>query len=324
MKTNKIMTALHRFPRDRQIGGLSSDAMMRHVIYATVPGIVILTVILGIGVWIQLGLALVTAFCCEGLNALLRHKPLTRLDIYSGFVTAVLLAISVPATAPWWLIVTGTAFGLLLGKHVFGGMGMNIFNPAIVGFCAVYLSFSAEMSLYPSGYLSISDSFTFIFNTPLANDGLTGATELSSLKANGTFEAASQNYWLINLGWLIGGLYLWLRDIADWRLSLTFFGVFTILTAIFTSFSPLSLSVTQHLGLGSLIFTACFIITDPTSAATGRLGRIIYASLAAIFAVIIRHYSNMPDSMAFAVLLANLCAPMIDTYTRPQYNRGKV
>ncbi len=190
---------------------------------------------------------------------------------------------------------------------------MNIFNPAIVGFCAVYLSFSAEMSLYPSGYLSISDSFTFIFNTPLANDGLTGATELSSLKANGT-----------NLGWLIGGLYLWLRDIADWRLSLAFFGVFTVLTAIFTSFSPLSLSITQHLGLGSLIFTACFIITDPTSAATGRLGRVVYASLAAVFAVIIRHYSNMPDSMAFAVLLANLCAPMIDTYTRPQYNRGKV
>ncbi len=90
MKTNKLMTALHRFPRDKQIGGLSSDAMMRHVIYATVPGIVILTVILGIGIWIQLGLALITAFCCEGLNALLRQKPLTRLDIYSGFVTAVL------------------------------------------------------------------------------------------------------------------------------------------------------------------------------------------------------------------------------------------
>ncbi len=323
-KTRKIITALHRFPRDKQIGGLSSDEMMCHVIYAALPGIAISTVILGFGIWFQLGLALVTAFFCEALNAFLRQKSLSRLDIYSGFVTAVLLAIAVPATAPWWLIVTGTAFGLLFGKHIFGSMGMNIFNPAIVGFCAVYLSFSAEISLYPNGYVSISESFAYIFHPSIANDGLTGATELSSLKANGEFTEMSPNYWLINLGWLIGGVYLWIRNIADWRLSLTFVATFTLLTAIFTYFSPLTLTVTEHLGLGSLIFTACFIITDPTSAATGRLGRVIYAALAALFAVIIRHYSNMPDSMAFAVLLANLFAPMIDNYTRPQYNRGSV
>ncbi len=319
------MKLLQRFPRDRQIA-LSSDAVMRHVGYALTPGVILETVFFGLGVVIQLLLAIVTALLCERLTALLRKRRLSVLDWSSGLLTAALLAVSVPATAPWWLIVTAVAFGLLLGKHVYGGVGFNIFNPAIVGFCAVYLSFSAQMSLYPATHITWADSLTLIFSGSSADalslDSLTGATQLAGLKANGIFDHPGLSPWWINLAWLLGGIYLWLRKIADWRLSLSFFAAFVVLTAIVNGFGNTPISTVQHIGLGALIFTACFIITDPTTAATGRLGRFIYAVLAAAVAVIIRQYSNMPDSMAFAVLLANLAAPMIDHYTRPNYIRG--
>lgn len=314
---------LQRFPRDRH-PGLTADAMMRHVCYALVPGVFLHACFFGVGVLIQLILALITALFCEGINALLRQRRLDRLAISAGGVTACLLAVSVPATAAWWVIVVAVAFGLLLGKHVFGGVGMNIFNPALVGFCAVYLSFSAEMSLYPQGLVSFSETVALIFSTLPSHaltDGLTGATQLAGLKANGVFANPTLSHWWVNVAWLAGGGYLWLRNLADWRLSATFVTVFVILTAGLAVFNDHQvISTTEHIGLGALVFTACFIITDPTTAATGTLGRIIYAALAATLAAIIRQYSNMPDSMAFAVLLANLSAPMIDHYTRPQYN----
>ncbi len=311
---------IHRFPRDKQIA-LTSDAIMRQVIYAVIPGAILATIFFGIGVVVQLSLAMLTALCCEWLVALLRKRKVSSLDLSSGLVTAVLLAVSVPATAPYWLIITAVAFGLLLGKHVYGGMGFNIFNPAIVGFCAVYLSFSAQMSLYPYAYVSVSDSFSLIFSSLSVDslDSLTGATQLAGLKANGFFESPTSYHWWLNIAWLIGGIYLWVKQVADWRLSVVFLFVFVVITAVFGIFTDTPITTIQHIGLGALIFTACFIVTDPTTAATSNLGRIIYAALAGFLAVIIRQYSNMPDSMAFAILLANLSAPMIDSYTKPQY-----
>lgn len=309
---------IHRFPRDKQIA-LTSDAIMRQVMYAVVPGAILATVFFGIGVVVQLSLAMLTALGCEWLVALLRKRKMSSLDLSSGLVTAILLAVSVPATAPYWLIITAVAFGLLLGKHVYGGMGFNIFNPAIVGFCAVYLSFSAQMSLYPYAYVGVTDSFSLIFSSTNNVDSLTGATQLAGLKANGFFDNPTTYHWWLNIVWLIGGIYLWIKKVSDWRLSVVFLGVFVVFTAIFGIFTDTPITTMQHIGLGALIFTACFIITDPTTAATGRLGRIVYAALAGFLAVIIRQYSNMPDSMAFAILLANLSAPMIDSYTKPQY-----
>ncbi len=319
-----MQTTSRIFPRDKQIS-LNSAQIMRHVCYALLPGIILQTVFFGVGTFIQLVLALLTAGCCEGLNAYLRKRRLSQLDWSSAFVTASLLAVSVPAIAPWWLIVVATALGLLLGKHVFGGVGMNIFNPALVGFCVVYLSFSAWMSVYPLGYIGVSDSLALIFSSTTvadqAADALTGATQLASLKANGyLLQINLTYYWLLNAAWFAGGLYLWFRGLADWRLSLAFFVVFIISISGLSWLTDSAIGIGKHIGLGALIFTACFIITDPTTAASGRRGRIIYAALAGLLAGLIRHYSNMPDSMAFAVLLANLSAPMIDSYTLPQYN----
>lgn len=311
---------LQRFPKDR-FAPLSADAIMRHVCYALLPGILLQALFFGTGVIIQVLLAVITATVSELIYALMRKRFINRLDISAAFVTALLLAASLPATAPWWLIIIGTFLGLALGKQVFGGMGMNIFNPAIVGFCIVYLSFPAEMSNWPQYYIDYQDSLDSIFSQT-ALDGLVGATQLADIKANGNTQLAGNTHWWLNLAWLTGGAYLWLRRVADWRLSLTFILTFFILTGALSPLTLTAVSITEHLGLGALFFTACFIVTDPTTAATSAKGRLVYAILTATLAVIIRQYSNMPDSMAFAILLGNLCVPMLDHYTKPEYQKG--
>lgn len=313
------------FPRDKHIA-LSADAMMRHMLYATLPGVLMMLLFFGSGVGIQIGLATLTALLCECLNAWLRKRPIMRLDVSGGLLTAVLLAIALPAVAPWWVVVTGTAFALLIGKHAFGGTGMNIFNPALVGFCAVYLSFPVAMSTYPSTYVSLPDTLAIIFPSyqpKLLPDAISGATALTIFKVNDIVQDIPYTAWWLNAAWLLGGSYLWWQKIADWRLSLSFFASFFLGVLLLWSLGNDTLNPLNQAALGALIFTACFIITDPTTAATGRLGRIIYAVLAGVLAVFIRQYSNMADSMAFAILFANSCAPMIDSYTRPQYYRGQ-
>ncbi len=319
MPTNPI----HYLPRDKQIAPNAAE-IMRHVAYALIPGALLASFFYGAGVIIQIVLASLTALVCEWLVAKCRVRKLTALDISSGWVTAFLLALSIPPTAPYIVIVSGVAFAILIGKHVYGGVGMNIFNPAMVGFCAVYLSFSADIGLYPMEMVSLSNSWSLIFSSDSALDSLTGATALASLKANGQGQAATlgnMHLWL-NVAWLVGGVYLWVRNFADWRLSVTFLAVFALGTLLFAPWTDLDVSFSQHIGLGALVFTACFIVTDPTTAATGRKGRVIYAALCGALAVIIRQLSHMPDSMAFSILLANTCAPLIDSYTRPEYYRG--
>lgn len=317
MPLNNSFIPFHHFPRDKQ-PSLTAANMMLHVCYALIPGIILQTVFFGGGVLVHILFALLTAVVCEWANAKLRKRLLNRLDLLTGCVTALLLAVSIPAVAPWWLIVIGVASGLLLGKHVFGGVGMNIFNPAMVGFCIIYLSYPALISLWPLGYVPVEESLSTIF-TNNSIDARVGATVLASLKANGLFEGTIMPSVWINIAWLLGGVYLWRRHIADWRLSLVFFVSFFLLTLVFALFRQTTINIWQHIGFGSLIFTACFIITDPTTAASSSLGRIVYALLAAVVAVLIRQFSNMPDSMAFAVLFANMCVPMIDSYTRPAY-----
>ncbi|PIE36832.1 MAG: hypothetical protein CSA53_07655, partial [Gammaproteobacteria bacterium] len=306
---------------------MSAAAIMYRVMLATLPGVLLLLFFWGIGIGIQLLLAALTALVCEALNAKLRQRSLTALDVASGLLSALLLAIALPATAPWWVVVSGTGFGLLIGKHIFGGVGMNIFNPAMVGFCAVYFSFPAAMSSYPGDYVPVAEVLAAIFpgafKATVSPDALAAATTLTQFKIDGQWAGISSKTWLINLAWLAGGAYLWHKHVADWRLSAGFLGGFFAAALLFWLSGYASLNPLQHAGAGALLFTACFIVTDPTTAATGRLGRWLFALLAGVLALLIRQFSHMADSMAFAILLANTCAPLIDSYTRPQYFRGQ-
>ncbi len=308
----------------------NSAQIMKIVILTMLPTLGLYVYLFGFAIIIQLFIATLTALFCEFAVAKLKSKHLSKLDIYSGILTAWILAFCLPATSVYWLIIVGVCFSILLAKHCFGGVGMNIFNPAIVGFCFVYISFAYQLSLYPLGYISFSQSIGLIFQSNSLADIQTGATLLALVKANAdytftenTFYIFIKNpYFLISISWFIGGFYLWFRKIADWRLSISFLISYFIFSYLFlSSFSGQILNT--RLFIGATFFCACYIITDPTTAPSSVKGRVVYAILIAFVAVIIKRYSQMPDSIAFAVLIGNLSFPLIDEFTKTKYALSK-
>ena len=167
----------------------SITKIMLKVLYALIPGILVYVYIFGFGVVINILLAIVTALSCEAAMLAIRNRPIAPfITDGSAIITAVLLALSIPAIAPWWIIVIGTAFAIIIAKHLYGGLGYNPFNPAMVGYAMLLISFPLQMTTWPKSDSSpgVMESFKLIFsdNTPeqLAADAISGATPLDYLK----------------------------------------------------------------------------------------------------------------------------------------------
>lgn len=314
--------------------------VMLLVLLALQPGILALVWHFGLGVLVQIGLALATALLGEAGVLLLRKRPLrpALLD-GSAAVTAVLLAISIPPLSPWWLIVVGTAFAIVFGKQLYGGLGFNPFNPAMVGYAVLLVSFPRPMTAWAtplalsSHSLSLQEVWGLILQTTPLFDGLTQATPLDTFKTQlglqthvdeiqsaGIFAGFAGVGWQwVNAGYLLGGLWLLRLGVIDWRipagvlggLGLPAFGCFLLDPNTYPT--PLF-----HWFEGAAMLGAFFITTDPVSAATTPLGRIVYAVAIGFLLFVIRSWGGYPDGLAFAVLLLNFAAPTLDHYTRPR------
>lgn len=306
---------------------------MLHVVIALIPGIIALTWVFGVAILLNIVLAVFCAIVMEASVLHLRSKPvLSKLHDCSAVVCAVLLAISIPPLTPWWVTVTGIFFAIVVAKQLYGGLGYNLFNPAMVGYAVLIISFPLEMTMWPDIHAQ-SANFEAILhwqfhNTLLDNqliDALTQATPLDQLRSaqRSTTERLSldqftmiDSHWIIiNTAWLIGGLWLIIRGIAAWQLPTTFLLSFTLLAGIFWLFAPEQFPTPWfHLFHGSLVITAFFILTDPVTAPISTKGRVIAAFLTAFLVFIIRYWGGYPDGSAFAILLMNMTVPLIDRY----------
>ncbi|MBE8189399.1 MAG: RnfABCDGE type electron transport complex subunit D [Candidatus Thioglobus sp.] len=300
--------------------------MMRQVIYALLLGVIAEFYFFGWGVFWQILLGVSTAILVESAFLKIRKLPIKPvITDGSGALTAMLLAISIPSIAPWWIVVLGVAFALIFGKQLYGGLGHNPFNPAMLGYAFLLISYPLQMTTWAAEFLNFAQSFEAIFGINLP-DALTGATKLDSLKtqlALGksatelSINSISQAW--INLGFLLGGLYLLARKIILWHIPIAFLsGVLTISSLLFLIDNSLYLPPQNHLLLGGTMLGAFFIATDPVSAATTPKGRLIYGFFIGILVVIIRVFGGYPDGVAFAVLLMNIAVPLIDYYTQPK------
>lgn len=329
----------------------STAQLMRLVAFACVPGIAVQAVLFGYGVLVQLLLAIVTAWCSEALVLKLRNKPiLPRLKDNSALLTAVLLAIAIPPYAPWWIIVIGTAFAIIMVKQLYGGLGNNLFNPAMAAYVLLLVSFPLQMTqwLPPLSLQSVSltpaDAVCAVFSqyscsgfslTQLQSsvDGITMATPLDTLRtdlsrgltldeslAKPVFFAFAGTGWLwLNLAYLLGGLLLIQQNIISWRIPVAVLGSLFVLSAIASLAAPDTMAGPLfHLFSGGTMLAAFFIATDPVSASTTNRGRLIYGALIGLLVFLIRNFGGYPDAYAFAVLLANMAVPLIDYYTRPR------
>ncbi|MDG6881542.1 Na(+)-translocating NADH-quinone reductase subunit B [Phocoenobacter uteri] len=334
---------------------------MLWVMGAMVPAVAVQYYYFGYGVLIQTAIALSLAAVVEVMMAKLRHKSLTYyLADLTGLVTAMMLAIAIPPYAPYWIIVIGTLTSLLLAKHCYGGLGQNIFNPAMVGYALLLVSFPAQMTAWSvpaelfEHSLSFFDSIWLIFTGKMTQgvdlyqlinniDGISQATPLDSAK---TFYAGfcsvncnadvayhslirspifmqdsdfAQGWWQVNVAFLLGGLVLLYKRIIHWQIPVAILSVFmlcAVLTQLFSSTPHLSFEA--QLFSGAMMYGAFFIATDPVTASTTPKGKLIFGGLIGLLEYLIRYYGSYPDAIAFSVLLANICVPLIDQYTQPR------
>jgi electron transport complex protein RnfD len=322
---------------------MSTRRVMLSVLLGTVPGILVLTWFFGYGTLVNVLFAGTVALACESLALKLRRRPLGfYLTDLSALVTAFLLGIALPPYSPWWLIATGVASAILLAKHLYGGLGYNPFNPAMVGYVILLISFPLQMSTWapPRGLGHVPgllEALQACF-TPAAFDGVSMATPLDVLKQNNSLlleDLWAQNpqfgHWggrgweWANLAFLAGGAWLLYRRIFTWHAPVAMLSCLALLAALFydggssaSGGSPLF-----HLLSGATMFGAFFIVTDPVTSAVSLRGRLIYGALIGVLVYVIRVRGNYPDAVAFAVLIMNFAAPFIDYYTQPRtYGHG--
>ena len=326
-------------------GPLSTGKVMRMVLIASLPGVVALTYFFGFGVLVNILWACLVALGCEALALVLRRRPVGfYLNDASALVTATLLAIAMPPGSPWWLILVGVAFSILIAKHLYGGLGYNPFNPAMVGYVVLLISFPVEMTawLVPAGVDAtntpgILAALQACF-VPGTVDAITMATPLDLLKHNNSLlledlwrQTPLYGRWAgigwewANIGFLVGGLWLLYKRIFTWHAPVAMLASLALMSAIFydggssaSGGSPLF-----HLLSGGTMFGAFFIVTDPVTSAVSNRGRLVYGALIGLLIFLIRVWGNYPDAVAFAVLLMNFAAPFIDYYTQPKtYGHG--
>ncbi|QOF66749.1 electron transport complex subunit RsxD [Actinobacillus sp. GY-402] len=333
--------------------GKFTARIMLWVIFAMLPALAAQIYYFGFGVLIQICLAVTLALALEFAVTKLRQKPsLFYVSDFSAILTAMILAMAIPPYAPYWVILIGTFCALLLGKHVYGGLGQNLFNPAMVGYVVLLISFPLQMTgwMPPISLLheppTLSDSVGLIFagvtddgfslsQLVSSIDGITSATPLDSAKTwfklNGSaadlrnqpiFLAsldAGLGWMQINLAFLIGGLFLIWKKIIHWQTPLAMLLTISIFCGIFDLFGGThSISFFSQLVSGAMMFGAFFIATDPVTAPVTPKGKWVFGALIGLLVCLIRQFGNYPDGVAFAVLLANICVPLIDQYTRPR------
>jgi electron transport complex protein RnfD len=318
--------------------------LMTKVMLGLIPGALCLFWFFGWGVLINLGIATLTAVAAEASMLMLRRRPV-KVTLCDGtaVLTGLLLGLALPPLAPWWIPMIGAAFAIVVAKQLYGGLGFNPFNPAMVGYVVLIISFPLQMTLWspPGGIgeetLDLADTLRLVFTGALpgsgAIDSLTMATPLDTAKTqlslNYTWseilarpifgQFAGYGWEWINLAYLAGGLWLWRQRAIHWQIPAGMLGALFLVALLFyiadsDSFgSPLF-----HLFSGATMLGAFFIATDPVSAATTPRGRLYYGAGIGVLTYIIRTWGGYPDGVAFAVLLMNMAAPTIDYYTQPR------
>ncbi|HKM14424.1 MAG TPA: RnfABCDGE type electron transport complex subunit D [Marinospirillum sp.] len=327
------MTSM-QFNASHAHGNSSTRWVMQQVMLACIPGVLTLSYFFGLGVLFNILLACSTALVAEALVLKLRKRSFAALHDYSALLTGLLLAVCLPASAPWWIPVSGALFALLIGKHLFGGLGQNPFNPAMTAYAFLLISFPLPMTLWPMPFNADDLSW---FNSLQGADTITGATALDAWRNKGTLMA--QEFWqstrVINpatlnpavlqtashlaLAWLLGGSYLVVKRLINWQLPLAFFATMLVFSTFLWGIDTSHYAAPWlHFAAGSAVFAAFFILTDPASGATSIKGRIYFAIGAGLLVISIRTWGSYPDGIAFAVLLMNFAAPALDYVTRPR------
>lgn len=329
--------ALMRITSPHAVGRNRTRNVMLTVAAACLPGLLAMVYFFGPGVLTNLLLVCGFALAFEAASLKIRQRPVGFfLKDGSALLTGVLLALALPPYSPWWLLLVGAFFAIVIAKHLYGGLGFNPFNPAMVAYVVLLIAFPLPMTQWaaPGDYPGLAETLSIVF-AGASHDSYTGATALDLLRQNSGLllddlyaqtpllaqgQFAARGYEWVNLGFLAGGLFLLQQRLFSWHAPVAMLATLGLLSALFydggssgSAGSPLF-----HWLSGGTMLGAFFIVTDPVTGATSNKGRLIFGAGVGLLVFCIRSWGNYPDAVAFAVLLMNFAAPFIDFYTLPR------
>ncbi len=304
-------------------GKLTTRRMMLDVIIGLAPVLIASLVVFKLYAVKQIAICVISCVAAEAVFTKMRRRPLTLGDL-SAVVTGLILAFSLPGTAPWYVGVLGGVTAIGLGKVIFGGVGMNIFNPAMVGRAFVMIAFTT--SLGATAYVDASAAgdvisqatpMTAAYKGGVVQDGL--LLKLLLGNTNGSLGETSA------LACLLGGIYLCIRRTASWEIPVSAILAVAVIAGIGNLMNPgASWTVLHHLLGGALLLGAFFIITDPVSSPLTPKGKFIFGGLFGVLVMLLRSLSAYPEGVMFSVLLVNAVVPLINRWTIPRPLGGPV
>lgn len=298
-------------------------------------------------------ITILTVILAEALSLKLSGKPIQPfLMDGSAILTGWLLAMTLPPWAPWWIGVLGGLIAIIIGKQVFGGIGQNLFNPAMVARVALLISFPLEMTQFTIPAPLFSDtspgflqSLIITFGGAGQLDGYTGATVLGHIKTElgrgidlQQAQTATDSLWQLTLGnsggslgetsallILAGGIFLLYKRIITWYIPVSLLATLFILASIFHLLEPqVYVGPLTHLMSGAAILGAFFIATDLVTSPVSIRGQLIFGAGCGLLIFVIRTWAGYPEGVAFAVMLMNAFTPLIDHYLKPRiYGRDR-
>ena len=305
-------------------GTASVRGVMRDVLIALAPAVAVGLWVFGLPALRVLALSVGGCLLAEWACLRLRRRP-SRLADLSAAVTGVLLAMNLPPGVPWWLVLVGAVVAIVLAKQIYGGLGTNPFNPALVARVLLLISFPVQMTTWarPAG--------------PLALDAGTGATPLGALRESLALgepvsAVALPPLWKLLLGMrggclgevsvlalLLGGLYLLWRGHIRWQIPVGMLAAVGAVTALPWLRDPAaSASPLFHLMSGGLVLGAFFMATDMVTSPVTRRGMLVFGVGCGLLTAVIRLWGGYPEGVSFAILLMNAATPLIDRATRPR------
>lgn len=289
----------------------SIQSIMRDVIIALVPATAAGIYYFGISALILIIAAIASSVIFEALCQKIMKKPVTVSDL-SAVVTGLLLAMNLPAAAPVWVAIVGSAFAIIFGKQLFGGLGQNFINPALAGRAFLLASYPTEMTTWsvPNG-LEVADAATY-------------ATPLAQLKA-GHLDASLGELLLGQCGGtigetcaialIIGGVYLLYKHVISWKIPVIYIATVAILFGVIGRHGvrmPL-----QEIMAGGVMLGGIFMATDYASSPVTPKGQIIFAVGAGLITYLIRTFGGYPEGVSYSILIMNCCVPLIERFTEP-------
>ena len=316
--------SLYVSPSPHIHGGDSISKNMYGVLIALIPAFLVSLYCFGLGALIVTATSVLACVIFEYLIQRFLMKKEPTLCDGSAILTGVLLAFNVPSNLPIWIILIGALAAIGIGKMSFGGLGNNIFNPALVGRVFLLISFPAQMTTWP-----VPDVFPMTYT-----DAETGATILSSLHEGGAPLPAMVDMLIGRIGGslgeisaialLLGFAFMLWKKIITWHIPVSILATVFVFTGILYLINPtVYVNTFIHLLSGGLLLGSIFMATDYVTSPMSKNGMIVYGIGIGLLTAVIRIFGSYPEGMSFAILIMNAFTPLINSYIKPKHFGGK-